>query len=258
MPGTDCVSIGFIAFTTTGYGDYSPETPAGRSIFVFWALFGVGTLTILVSGKHPRWRSLESSLTTPYHCLVLQEAGSSRYKSALHSRVFDKAVKKYRKANKQLLDVRHPLSAFHKEHGVFRSPTKPNAQRLREAREQTQHALELLPGDIIRNAKTFRDYIDFFVSGAPGEIEGMAEGGGVDIGIPKVPRDMKKLLDELAEIEDIGERLKSEILQDDDARKVRGLVRRRLSSFADVLPQTLFMLGLERTFPPLSTFTRYQ
>ena len=46
------VLVGFIAFTTTGYGDYSPETPAGRSIFVFWALFGVGTLTILVSGRH--------------------------------------------------------------------------------------------------------------------------------------------------------------------------------------------------------------
>ena len=50
-------SVGFIAFTTTGYGDYSPKSPAGRSIFVFWALFGVGTMTILVSGKPPPLRS---------------------------------------------------------------------------------------------------------------------------------------------------------------------------------------------------------
>ena len=49
--------LGFIAFTTTGYGDYSPKSPAGRSIFVFWALFGVGTMTILVSGKPPLLRS---------------------------------------------------------------------------------------------------------------------------------------------------------------------------------------------------------
>ena len=41
---------GFIAFTTIGYGDYTPTTPAGRSIFIVWAILGVGTLTILISG----------------------------------------------------------------------------------------------------------------------------------------------------------------------------------------------------------------
>lgn len=41
---------GFITFTTTGYGDYSPKTAAGRSVFVFWALLGLATMTILVSG----------------------------------------------------------------------------------------------------------------------------------------------------------------------------------------------------------------
>ncbi|PIL27708.1 transporter [Ganoderma sinense ZZ0214-1] len=202
----------FIAFTTTGYGDYTPETPAGRSIFVFWALFGVGTLTILVS--------------------VLQEAGSSRYKTALHSRVFDKAVKNYRKNNKQILDVRHPLSAFEKDHDHLCNPTKPIAVRLQEAQEKTQRALELLPCDVVRNAKTFRDYVSFFVSASPGGIEGLAE-AGIDIGAAKVPPDMRKLLDELGDIEGISARLKSEILQDDDARK------------------TLFMLGLERNLKKL-------
>jgi hypothetical protein len=42
---------GFVAFTTIGYGDYHPDTPAGRSIFVVWAILGVGTMTILISGK---------------------------------------------------------------------------------------------------------------------------------------------------------------------------------------------------------------
>ncbi len=42
--------LGFLAFSTTGFGDFSPQTPAGRSVFVVWALFGVGTLTIVVSG----------------------------------------------------------------------------------------------------------------------------------------------------------------------------------------------------------------
>jgi potassium channel subfamily K, other eukaryote len=41
---------GFVAFTTIGYGDYSPQTPAGRSVFVVWAILGVGTMTVLISG----------------------------------------------------------------------------------------------------------------------------------------------------------------------------------------------------------------
>ena len=39
-----------MAFTTTGYGDFAPVTPAGRSIFVVWALVGVATMTILIAG----------------------------------------------------------------------------------------------------------------------------------------------------------------------------------------------------------------
>ena len=40
-----------MAFTTCGYGDFAPSTPAGRSVFVVWALLGVGTMTILISGN---------------------------------------------------------------------------------------------------------------------------------------------------------------------------------------------------------------
>jgi hypothetical protein len=44
------LELGFVAFTSIGYGDYHPDTPAGRSIFVVWAILGVGTMTILISG----------------------------------------------------------------------------------------------------------------------------------------------------------------------------------------------------------------
>lgn len=43
-------STGFIAFTTIGYGDFAPVTPAGRAIFIFWALLGVGAMTVLIAG----------------------------------------------------------------------------------------------------------------------------------------------------------------------------------------------------------------
>jgi hypothetical protein len=41
---------GFVAFSTIGYGDYHPETPTGRCVFVAWAIMGAGTMTILISG----------------------------------------------------------------------------------------------------------------------------------------------------------------------------------------------------------------
>lgn len=47
----DYIFLAVVAFTTIGYGDFSPKTPAGRSIFVGWALLGVATMTILISGK---------------------------------------------------------------------------------------------------------------------------------------------------------------------------------------------------------------
>ncbi|KAJ3490752.1 hypothetical protein NLJ89_g11408 [Agrocybe chaxingu] len=58
----------FISFTTVGYGDLYPRTPAGRSIFVVWALLGVGTMTILIS--------------------ILAEAYSTQYKSVIKAKVF--------------------------------------------------------------------------------------------------------------------------------------------------------------------------
>jgi hypothetical protein len=30
-------------------GDFSPKTAAGRSIFIVWALMGIGTMTILIA-----------------------------------------------------------------------------------------------------------------------------------------------------------------------------------------------------------------
>ena len=46
------VCLGFIAFTTIGYGDLSPQTPAGRSVFVVWALIGVGAMSVFISGQY--------------------------------------------------------------------------------------------------------------------------------------------------------------------------------------------------------------
>lgn len=54
VPNSSPYSQGFLAFTTTGYGDFAPASPAGRSIFVVWALMGVATMTILIAGMRFR------------------------------------------------------------------------------------------------------------------------------------------------------------------------------------------------------------
>ncbi|TEB29894.1 voltage-gated potassium channel [Coprinellus micaceus] len=55
----------FVTFTTVGYGDLSPRTPAGRSIFVAWALLGIAAMTILLA--------------------ILTEAYSTRYKQVVQT-----------------------------------------------------------------------------------------------------------------------------------------------------------------------------
>lgn len=59
------MEIGFIAFTTIGYGDLAPQTAIGRSIFVFWALFGVGAMTVLFAGTCSELCSPLLTLTVP-------------------------------------------------------------------------------------------------------------------------------------------------------------------------------------------------
>lgn len=39
----------FVMASTIGYGDYSPQTQAGRAFFCVWALLGVAILTVLFS-----------------------------------------------------------------------------------------------------------------------------------------------------------------------------------------------------------------
>ncbi|KAB5590237.1 hypothetical protein CTheo_6315 [Ceratobasidium theobromae] len=57
----------FCTFSTVGYGDFAPKTPAGRAFFVGWALFGIAAMTILISG----------TFTCVIHSSVLERAVKS-------------------------------------------------------------------------------------------------------------------------------------------------------------------------------------
>lgn len=218
----------FIAFSSLGYGDYSPQTPAGRSVFVVWAILGVGTMTILVS--------------------VVQEAYSSRYKNAVHIRAFNKAVKRYRqrvqrvgsasgrrdhhlRLRSSILDRADPSSLLQEKarpelHSppVFSFPqAHAGPNKISESRAPALEALEALPSHVLHHAKTFRTYLRLFVN------EGNhARSQGFGGGMTEVSGNLRKLLDEIALSGSLGMATKEEILQDRDAR------------------HTLFVLSIEK------------
>ncbi|KAH8927374.1 voltage-gated potassium channel [Atractiella rhizophila] len=65
----------YVTFSTIGYGDFTPTTPAGRAFFIAWAIFGISTLTILFS--------------------VCAEAWSARFKHSLRSASMRRAFHKF-------------------------------------------------------------------------------------------------------------------------------------------------------------------
>lgn len=198
----DAMYFCFMAFTTTGYGDFAPATPTGRSVFVVWALMGVAAMTILIS--------------------VIEEAGSYRYKSALHFKTFDNAVKKFRaRENEETQNlVERTTPQAPRTHSNSSLPDVADS-----AQQTAQHELEKLPTEIIRQVRTFHDHMRFFVNNGAS-----VEGTEGDVQKKqRIPKQLRKLLDEIAELEDIGERAKREILEDDDSRN------------------TLLMLSIERT-----------
>ncbi|KAJ6572157.1 hypothetical protein B0H19DRAFT_1132741 [Mycena capillaripes] len=182
----------FIAFTTIGYGDYSPQTPAGRSVFVVWALLGVATMTILIS--------------------VISEAFSSKYHVVMHAGIFNRAVKRYRERAHAIAERTRRGKIRHSASSPQRPPLSAHQSAedvLKEVHTRTQTQLEALPHKILADAKTFHEHLSYFV-GAGNKVN-------VDSG-EELPQGLQQLLNEITGAEKLGERIKREILQDEDAR----------------------------------------
>ncbi|KAH9059577.1 hypothetical protein EDB87DRAFT_1684649 [Lactarius vividus] len=217
----------FIAFTTIGYGDLAPETPLGRSIFVFWALFGVGAMTVLIA--------------------VLTDAFSSKYRRVAHNKkTFDRAVSRYRQGQDK--STRHdtwkserPLTQFLQANLAKMSSqparllsTPQPELTLAEADECLRARIEPLPAIVLKEVLKFREHTRFFFI-ASGHADALTlppdPRGKNGISFPQenvVPEGLKKLLDEIAQEEGFDERLKREAWDDEHARN------------------TLFVLSLEK------------
>ncbi|KAH9032715.1 hypothetical protein EDB84DRAFT_1270536 [Lactarius hengduanensis] len=218
----------FIAFTTIGYGDLAPETPLGRSIFVFWALFGVGAMTVLIA--------------------VLTDAFSSKYRRVAHNKkTFDRAVSRYRQGQDKSTRPdtwgkrERPLSQFLQANLAKMSSqparllsTPQPKLTLAEADECLRERIEPLPEIVLKEVLKFREHTRFFFI-ASGHADALSlppdPRGKNGISFPQenvVPEELKKLLDEIAQEEGFDERLKQEAWDDEHARN------------------TLFVLSLEK------------
>ena len=239
--------LGFIAFTTIGYGDLAPETAIGRSIFVFWALFGVGAMTVLFAGKFSESRASASDTLC---AAVVSDAFSTKYRSVTHDKRFDRAVRRYRRGQEkaalkgkdgndesQYQESRSRVVPALKANLARISSREPapsaqprgerkRALTLAEAEDRLRLRTEPLPALMLREVLRLRDHTRYFLmTNGHADIfdfpmDTLGEGGST---VPKeyaVQEDLKQLLDEIAQEEGLEEHLKQEVWDDAQARKV--------------------------------------
>lgn len=115
----------------------------------------------------------------------------------MHNGVFENAVKKYRKKMKS--------QSKKKAEELLRISLRVQPSAIEELTVRAQRNLENLPVQVLEQAKVFHRYIHYLVQGEP---EGI------------VSADLKSMLDDIGRARKLGEKMKDEILQDEDARNV--------------------------------------
>lgn len=112
---------------------------------------------------------------------VLTEAYSSRYKTAIHSGILDRALKSIHSQR------RRPHSHSHHHHAS--SAPDPNALAI----------------EIINNARAIREHMTWFINSS---------------GTKGAPESVMKVLDDIAEGENMNKGVKKDFMSNDEARKV--------------------------------------
>jgi len=158
-------------------------------------------MTILVSGTLDPFEGEGGFPFGGNSEIVLQDAFSSKYKNAMHSGVFQSVVKKYRQEAKARSEKR-PEDEGNEELSV---PTRVHPSVVEESSTRAQKSLENLPGQVLEHARVFHRHVQYLVQAEP---EGV------------VGPDIKLMLNDISQAQKLDEKVKDEILQDEDARNV--------------------------------------
>lgn len=126
----------------------------------------------------------------------MQDAFSSKYKNALYSGVFENAVKKYRRKEKE---------GKEDDYKGLNIPTVIRPFVVEESATRAQRNLENLPGKVLEQAGLFRRYIQYLLQ---------AEHGGA------ATPDLELMLNDISRTHKLDDRMREEILQDEEARSV--------------------------------------
>ncbi|KAG8923316.1 hypothetical protein FRC02_011223 [Tulasnella sp. 418] len=188
----DSLYFCWVSFVTIGYGDLTPKSPAGRAIFVVWALLGVAAMTTLIS--------------------VLSEAYSTRYKSATRTDSFKRVIESFRRRTDASPEADRRRDRQEGTRVTENVLPKTLSEKSGLHQEQTQklserakvHLKEVLL-DVIKHAHAFTDHVRYLDDDPSHHND--------------PPLSLTALLDELAEAEKMHPRMKEEFLADEDARK---------------------------------------
>lgn len=143
---------------------------------------------------------------------VISEGYGSRYKRALQHGPVHKAMKSFEgkeearreksqeKSLRRLIDLANEV-----QHKIELQNARSPSDLAQKILDRTRRHLDPIPLNAITQAKKFHDHVRYFASHTyPHE----------------PPTSLKDLLDEIVESEEMNERVKQELLGDDDARKM--------------------------------------
>ena len=133
--------------------------------------------------------------------VVLQDAFSSKYRSAVHSGVFKNAVKKYHQKSKS----RGKRRAKPEVQEELEIPVGARPSAIEESSVRAQRSLESLPAKVLERTRVFHQYIHYLTQTGH---EGL------------VSTDPDPMLNDITRTQRLDETTKGEVLQDEDAENV--------------------------------------
>jgi len=150
---------------------------------------------------------------------VLTEAYSSQYKRVVGSNIFSRALKRYRQRIRDAAGRKRPTTSARALQLASTRPDPTVTKRvtpaavdevLEESRRLAEEHLATMPHKLLRHAQSFNETVQYL----------MSEPEAADVLGTDMPDELKQMMDDVAGVEKLGERIKKDILNDAGARNV--------------------------------------